>query len=189
MGNVLCFVYNEMADFEATLVLHLVRTRGKRRIVTIAYDREPVRSQAGLTYLPDATLGEALEMDEVEALILPGGPIGEQRPELTELIRKIHGEGGLLAAICFAPQFLGRAGILDDHSFTTSCSEENIEGLGVLDPFPRRNFVDRRVVRDANVLTAQGRAFVDFAFGVCDYLHAFDSPAKMEAMHRDIKAD
>ena len=65
MGTIICFVYDEMADFEITLALHLIRTRGKREVVTVGYERTPVKSQAGLTYVPDATLSDALEMQGV----------------------------------------------------------------------------------------------------------------------------
>ena len=106
------------------------------------------------------------DLRDVEALILPGGPIRPQRDELTQLICKIDAEKKLLAAICFGPQYLGRAGILDQHRFTTSCSEETIQSLGVSDPYPRKNYVEARVVRDEHVITAKGSAFVDFAFAI-----------------------
>lgn len=83
--------------------------------------------------------------------------------------------GKLVAAICFAPQFLGRAGVLDKHKYTTSCSAEKIKQLGVKDPYNRDNFVAERTVIDGNVITAQGYAFVDFAACVCRYLNIFES--------------
>lgn len=66
--------------------------------------------------------------------------------------------------------YLGRAGILKNYKFTTSCSIERIHELNVDDPFPRENYVDQRVVRDGHIITAKGRAFVDYAFEVFNYL-------------------
>jgi len=189
MGKILCFFYDQMADFEVTLALHLINTRSKQDIVTIGYEIAPVKSQAGFTYLPDMTVTDALQIQAIEALIIPGGPIGEQRPEISDLIQKIYHERKLVAAICFGPQFLGRAGILDKHHFTTSCPEEKIKSLGVPDPFPRHNFVNQRVVRDGNVLTAQGRAFVDFAFAICDWLRVFENTAAMDELQKEYKAN
>ena len=185
MGSVLCFVYDQMADFEVTLALHLLRTRGKREVVSVGYNREPKKGQGGLSCLPEISITDAMKMSDVDALIIPGGPIGDQKPEITDLIRKVYGEGKLVAAICFGPQYLGRAGILDKHRFTTSCSVENIQSLGVADPFPRQNYIDQRVVLDVNVLTAQGRAFVDFALAICDYLNVFSKKEKMESLRKD----
>ena len=173
LDKILCFVSDEMADFEITLVIHILRAIGNREIVTVGYDLAPVVSQSGFTYLPHRTLAQAIDLPEVEALIIPGGPIRSQRDELTKLILKIHNEKKLLAAICFGPQYLGRAGILNHHRYTTSCSEDTIQSLQVDDPFPRHNYVEKRVVRDEHVITAKGGAFVDFAFAIFDYLHIY----------------
>jgi putative intracellular protease/amidase len=173
MNKVLCFVSEEMADFEITLVLHLLKAIGGREIAAVGYDLSPVVSQSGLTFLPNQTLRQAFDLEGVEALILPGGPIRPQRDDLTHLIQHLDREKKLLAAICFAPQYLGRAGILDHHRFTTSCSEDTIKSLQVPDPYPRHNFVEDRVVCDRHVITAKGSAFVDFAFAVCDYLDIY----------------
>lgn len=187
MGIILCLVTPEFADFEITLVLHKIRNVGTRRVLTVGYDKQPVVSESGLTYLPDLTLREAIELQDAEGLLIPGGPIREQPEELTGLIRKLDGQKKLLAAICNGPQYLGRAGILDQRAFTTSCSEERIMKLGVEDPFPRRNQVAKRVVQDGHVITAQGRAFVDYAFAVFDYLGVYrGKEADQAQLYKDI---
>ncbi len=187
MGTVLCVITEDFADFEITLALHKIRNVGKRHVVTVGYAREAVTSESGLTYLPDITVAEALELEDIEGLLIPGGPIREQRTELTELIRKLNREEKLLAAICNGPQYLGRSGILDNRSFTTSCSVERIGKLGVADPFPRNNFIEKRVVRDGHVITAQGRAFVDYAFAVYDYLGIYAGKEEEQAqLYKDV---
>lgn len=65
--------------------------------------------------------------------------------------------------------------LLHDYRFTTSCSEEKIRSLGMEDPFYRPNYVEARTVRDRNLITAKGYAFVDFAMAVCDYLQIFEN--------------
>jgi len=187
MSSILCFVANDMADFEVTLVMHVLRAVGKREIVAVGNDLSPVVSQAGFTYLPQLTPGQAFSLAGVEALILPGGPIRSQGDDLNRLIGKLNSENKLLAAICFGPQHLGRAGILDDRRYTTSCSEATIKSLQVPDPFPRRNYVEARVVRDGNVITSKGGAFVDFAFAVFDYLDIFSGrTAEKERLYNEI---
>ena len=145
MNKILCYVSDEMADFEITLAFHLLKAKGNREIVSVGCNLSPIVSQSGLTYLPNKTLTQAMDLPGVEAFIIPGGPIRPQPEGLTELIQKIHAQNKLLAAICFGPQYLGRAGVLDDHRFTTSCSIETIQSLQVPDPYPRYNYCRFRI--------------------------------------------
>ena len=173
MGKVLCYVYDEMADFETTLCTHILGMYGKKEIVAIAYSKDVVTSKPGMTYYPKATVLEALEYDDVEALIIPGGWNREQKDELTRLIQKLYGENKLIAAICAAPQFLARAGLLEKHKYTTTLTAEYMVQLGEKDDFPRDNYVKEKVVRDENIITAVGNAFVDFAVEVADWFKLF----------------
>jgi putative intracellular protease/amidase len=187
MSKILCFVSEDMADFEVTLVLHKLKNIGGRDIVAAGYTLDPISSESGIRYLPDMTLSDAFHIEQIEALIIPGGAIRPQQPSLTDLIRKLDTEKKLLAAICNGPQYLGRAGILAHRKFTTSCSPEKIAELGVNNPFPLQNFVDQRVVRDGHVITAKGRAFVDFAFEIFTYLHIYhENPSEQQRLLQDI---
>ena len=187
MSKILCFVSENMADFEITLVLHKLKQIGKRDIVAVGSTLGTITSESGLQYLPDTTLAQAFHLDDVEGLIIPGGPIQPQQPVLTDLIRKLDAEEKLLAAICNGPQYLGYAGILTHRKFTTSCSPEAIAELGVTDPFPRQNYLDQRVVRDGHVITAKGRAFVDFAFEIFTYLDIYQAnPQDQQRLFGDI---
>ena len=187
MKKILCFISDEFADFEITLVLNKIRGVGKRHVVTVGYNHELVVSESGLCYKPDLTLEEAVKLDEVEGLIIPGGPIRNQREELTKLILKLNQEKRMIAAVCNGPQYLGRAGILNKCKFTTSCSVEKIEELGVVDPFPRENYEENRAVTDRNIITAKGRAFVDFSFSIFDYLDIYEGQyTEKEKLFTDI---
>lgn len=175
MSSILCYIYPDMADFEVVVALHRLRNAGKRRIVTIAETMDAVVSQSGLRYVPDMTIAEAAALD-AEALIIPGGPINNEQNAILPLLRQLNAHGRLIAAICFGPQFLGRAGLLDGRRFTTSCTAQHIAAQGVADPFPRGNFADRLVVHDGNIITAQGHAFIDFAVEICRYLNVYATP-------------
>lgn len=168
MGKILCFVSEKYADFEVVLALHLLRDIGMREIVTIGVSRAPVTSYSGIRTIPDCTLEEAA-LSDTEALILPGGPLRKRDEQLSSVIQTLDGQNKLLAAICFGPQYLAQSGVLDTRRFTTSCTPTHIRKKRIADPFPRGNFVNERVVRDGHVITAQGHAFVDFAFAVLEY--------------------
>jgi putative intracellular protease/amidase len=185
--TILCFVAEDMADFEVTLALQILRNHGSREILTVGYERTPVVSQTGFTHLPQFTPAQCMDLPGIEAMIFPGGPIRPQREDLTRLIQKLDEEKKCLAAICFGPQYLGRARVLDRHPFTTSCSEQTIQSLGVADPYPRRNYVEARVVVDEHVITAKGSAFVDFAFAISDVLHVYEqNPGRRNNFYHEI---
>ncbi|MEI7025618.1 DJ-1/PfpI family protein [Paenibacillus sp. y28] len=188
MGKIICFIYDQMADFEITLAFHKIKQVGKKEVVPVSYDLNPVESESGIWYAPQATLAQAMAWTDMEALLIPGGPIGTQRPELTAFIQKFDREQRIIAAICNGPQFLGRAGVLDNRLFTTSCAVERIVQLGVADPFPRHNYVEQRVVRDGHILTAKGRAFVDFTQAVLEALHIYEGQEhELEKLIADIR--
>lgn len=175
MEKILCYIYEGMADFEISLLLHRLRNTGKREIVAVSEKKEPFTAQSGLHYTADKLISEITSIDEYEALIIPGGPIDNTQNEICPVIQQMIQADKLVAAICFAPQFLGRAGILSQYRFTTSCSAQKIRQLGVADPFYRENEVDVRCHTDRNVITAKGYAFVDFALAVCDTLQIFET--------------
>jgi putative intracellular protease/amidase len=175
MRKMLCFIYNDMADFELTLATHFVGLLAEREIVPIAYEKAAVAAKPGLLYFPKATVKEALEFEDIDGLIIPGGWNGEQRPELTELINRLDSENKLLAAICAGPQYLARAGVLDNHKYTTTLTVDALKGRGEEDFFPRENFLDLKVVRDRNVITAVGSSFIDFAVEIGDYLGVYEN--------------
>lgn len=183
--KILCYLYEGMADFEITLLLHRLRGTGRREIVTISESTEPVLAQSGLIYLPAERIEAISDIEEYEALIIPGGPINNEQNAICEIVRRMAANGKLVAAICFAPQFLGRAEILDEYIYTTSCSEEKIRQLGIKDPMPRKNYKEGRCVTDRNLITAKGYAFVDFAMAVCDYLGIYqDENMRYEQLGR-----
>ena len=186
---ILCYIYEGMADFEITLLLHRLRNTGKREIVTISERTEKITAQSGMAYLPDQRIADITDIAGIEALIIPGGPINNDQNEIIGLVQSMIGQQKLVASICFSPQFLGRAGVLDRYRFTTSCTAEKIVALGCRDPFNWSNYLDRRVVTDRNLITAKGYAFVDFAIAVADYLHIFkDDRQKYEQLGR-VKED
>jgi putative intracellular protease/amidase len=187
MGKIICFISEAFADFEITLAFHKIKNVGKKEVLSMGYNYEPIISESGLYYKPNLTVNEAMELEDIEGLIIPGGPIRNQQKELTELIIKLDQEEKMLAAICNGPQYLGRSGVLNRRNFTTSCSIERIYELGVENPFPRENYIDKRVVRDEHVITAKGRAFVDFSFEIFDYLDIYQGEyQEKEQLFKDI---
>jgi putative intracellular protease/amidase len=174
MGKILCFIYNDMADFELTFSCHVLGTCAKLEIVPISYEMDKVVSNPGIIYYPRYTVKEALKLEDVDGLIIPGGWNDEQRPELTELIQSLNSNNKLLAAICAGPQYLARAGVLKGKRYTTTLTPEYIQSKGIEDPFPRNGYIIKDIVRDGNLVTAVGSAFVEFGIEIADALNQFE---------------
>lgn len=188
MGRLLCFIYEGMVDFEMTLACHLV----DKELITISYESKIIRSKSGICYYPICTVKEALNYADIDGLIIPGGYNDEQRYELTELINKLNNHGKLLSAICAGPQYLARAGVLKGKKYTTTLTEDKLKEYFPLvteDPFPRDTYVNENVVRDTNIITAVGNAFVDFAIEIGDYFSNFKNEEEKKAYAKHYKGE
>jgi putative intracellular protease/amidase len=128
-------------------------------------------------------------MDELEGIIIPGGGRLEHSPELTELIQHMNADYKLLAATGKGVLHLAWACVLAGKRYTTDYSEQHVRQSGMPDPFNWANYLDCDVVRDDNVVTAKGCAFIDFAMEVADYLHVFADPAEKQRLANCFKCN
>src|SRR5688500_4499592 len=69
-------VFDGFADWEPAYALAELRRWGKRTVVVIGFDDNPVVSMGGLRVVPDRALPN-VEASDVELLILPGGDLWE----------------------------------------------------------------------------------------------------------------
>ena len=189
MGALLCYLYNGMLDYEINLAMYVVGEVGKKEIVTIAGSLRSVATSWNVQYLPRKIVNEALFMDELEGILIPGGGRVEHSPELTELIQHMNADYKLLAATGKGVLHLAWAGVLAGKRFTTDYSEQHVRQSGMPDPFNWANYLDRDVVRDDNVVTAKGCAFIDFAMEVADYLHVFADAAQKQRLANCFKCN
>ena len=80
MKTILCYLYESMADFEITLLLHRLKNTGSCRILSISESLDPVLAQSGLRYVPEALIKDMEgRLEEAVALIIPGGPINNSQ--------------------------------------------------------------------------------------------------------------
>jgi len=106
----------------------------------------------GHTLTPDLLLSEA-DVSKYEAVIFVGGSGAKEffdDPTAHELARAAAGQGKLVCAICIAPSTLANAGVLKGTKATCFPSEKaNLVAKGA-------RVVEKGVVRDGNVITADG---------------------------------
>lgn len=189
MEKVLVYIYDGMADYEISLLVHFLGADCGKEIVTIS-DKKVVRNKAGMLFESHYRTNEVNVDDNIEGIIIPGGWRKELDYHLIRLLQELNVKNKLLAAICAAPWMLAKAGILNDVVYTTSISrwqQQDIDFYGFEDPFPRERFQDKRVVRDRNIITAKGIAFIDFAIEVCDYFRLFKDVSEKEELVNELK--
>ncbi|BAY36451.1 ThiJ/PfpI domain-containing protein [Nostoc sp. NIES-2111] len=122
---------------------------------------EPIRSDRGLTFLPDTTFAQAPNLD---VLFVPGGPGINAKLEDKNFLDflKTQGEQArYVTSVCTGSLLLAAAGLLDGYRATTHwLSFELLAMLGV-------EAVKQRIVIDRNRITGGGvTAGIDFGLAI-----------------------
>jgi cyclohexyl-isocyanide hydratase len=137
----------------------------RTRVHLLAQTLEPVRSERGLTIVPDMRFEDAPPLD---VLFVPGGrginPLMEDQPFL-DFLRRQGEQARYVTSVCTGSLLLGAAGLLTVYRATTHWQSLDLLGmLGV-------EVVKERVVRDRNRITGGGvTAGIDFALAVASDL-------------------
>ena len=131
------------------------------RVHLVASTLDPVRSEWGLTILPDATFADAPTLD---VLCVPGGWGVNGRLDDEELLDflRVRGERArYITSVCSGSLLLGAAGLLRGYRATTHWLS-----LDLL-PLLGAESVRQRVVRDRNRVTGAGvTAGIDFGLAL-----------------------
>lgn len=121
-------------------------------------DRQPVRSDRGLSILPTATFDDCPLLD---VICVPGGPgqIALMSDEETlNFLRRQADQAQWVTSVCTGSLVLGAAGLLEGYRATSHWS--SIDQLALLGAEP----VNQRVVRDRNRISGAGvTSGIDFA--------------------------
>ena len=123
-----------------------------------------VVSAGGLRVSP-ALAVEAIDPAGIDALVLNGGTAWSvpDAPELGDLLRAVHAQGGLVAGICDGTLALARAGLLDRVRHTANAADAlrptGYAGAAFYQDSPS-------AVSDGRIITAPGTAPVSFMAAV-----------------------
>lgn len=155
-------IYDDYAHFEVDLVGWI--KSNEHEIVTVSLNNEEVRSAEGFYVRAQKRLNE-LRPSEVELFIVAGGNaitiLGND--ELRSFLKELNEQKKWIASICYGPLVLADAGILIGREFTTSVTED----LELFDNFAGGTFKNQTVVIDDNIITATGKAYVEFSIAIC----------------------
>ncbi|HEY4301232.1 MAG TPA: DJ-1/PfpI family protein [Candidatus Didemnitutus sp.] len=162
----------ELLDFSGPCEVFFAAGRHRLfNVYLVGLDRRPVRTQGGVTVLPDYTLGDCPRPD---VTVVPGGnmqPV-EGRADVLEWVRHNTSDGQVMLSVCTGAFVLAEAGLLDGLSATTH--HFGYEEFARRYPKVR---VDRtaRYVDNGRVITAGGvSAGIDAALHVVERLAGHD---------------
>ena len=158
------FLAEGFEELEAIAPLDILRRAGVE-VRSVGVGGRTVTGSHGIAIECDISVDE-IDHEACEGVILPGGPGRAnlaKSPEALELLALVSQRGGMIAAICGAPEILGLHGFLEGkRACCFPGSEKDLLGAQVLyDP----------VVVDGNVITSRGAGTaILFALAIVEYL-------------------
>lgn len=142
---------NQYQELELWYPLLRLREAGAN-VLTVAPSAEQLYgSKLGYPVRADLAIGE-VEADQLDAVVIPGGFAPEnfrRTPAIVNLVRKVHEQGSLVAAICHAGWLLASAGLAKGRRVTcVPIIKDDVINAG-------GNYVDEPVVREGNLITSR----------------------------------
>jgi protease I len=137
---------------ELELWYPLLRLREEgANVIVVGPAEQTYASKLGYPVKPDFAVAD-VDPAALDAVIIPGGfaPEGMRRHKpMIDLVRKVHDQGSLVAAICHAGWMLASAGIARDRNVTcVAIIKDDVIHAG-------GKYVDQAVVRDGNIITSR----------------------------------
>lgn len=135
----------------------------------LASEKKVYTSEEGLQVIPDFTFKE-VQNEKYDCIILPGtlDPfVSLYDSRLISFLERVDTKRTMVAAISSSSMFLGKAGLLRSRYYTGGLYMELVEYFSFLET---GNFLHQPVVKDKNVITAIGFAYVEFSQTVLDIL-------------------
>jgi 4-methyl-5(b-hydroxyethyl)-thiazole monophosphate biosynthesis len=176
MAKVYSFFADGFEEVEALTPVDLLRRTGNDVVTVSIMGRKQIHGSHGILIEAD-TCFEDLDFDDGDLFILPGGGEGTQNlakfQPLTELLKKVYGEGKRVAAICAAPSVFGTLGFVNGKKATVY---PGMEGT-----LTGAEAVDQPVVTDGNVTTGHGPgAAFDFALELVKLMNGEQTAKKLK---------
>ena len=172
MKQAVFVVLDEYADWEGAYLSSMLNQTDDWEIKTASI-REHVSSIGGFRTVIDLNLAQI--SDDVDLLILIGGNswnIADKK--LKQLVKQRLVNNQPIGAICGAVDYLAKSGLLNNYKHTGNAAY-------LWDEFDdyknKQNFIEEQVVRDHNLVTANGTAALEFTSEVLKMIHFKDADA------------
>jgi putative intracellular protease/amidase len=175
MKKTAVLIYNQFCNFEIAPALEMLAI-AQKPITIFAKSLAPVRSEEGLTVLPEKAIDE-LVLEEYDSLLLPGAMDIREAIEddsILEFIKQFDGMS--IGAISIAPLLLLKAGLLEGKPFMAGVNPEDLaeegyssEDLALMKGWDEciKNPVQEGYIRSGNIVTSVCYGFLRWtlAFG------------------------
>ncbi|MBU5439128.1 DJ-1/PfpI family protein [Tissierella sp. MSJ-40] len=173
MKKTAILIYSQFCNFEFSVALEMLAMAGKS-ITIFAKSLSPLRSEEGLTVIPDKTISE-INIEEYDSLLLTGSAdIREAIEDETILafIKKFDGENFIIGAISIAPLLLVKTGMLNGKKFMAGINKEEIYEEGFSEEDLKQmigwddnieNPVPEGYIREGNIITSISYNFIKWA--------------------------
>lgn len=167
MQPILVLMATGFEEIELVAPIDILR-RLNFNVVTVGVESRRVEGSHGIIMESDMLLVD-VDASLYDAIILPGGPASwllRDTPAVLELVRQMHAEDKLVAAICAAPIALEAAGILSKRKVCCYPAPAVLDALKVV-----ADISDAPTVTHANIVTGRGPgAALEFGFAVATAL-------------------
>ena len=159
--NIALFYYDGFSEFEIVLVCLIFR---QHNLSFVALENREYKSEECQRFCVDQVLKD-VDVDSVDLLVIPGGDPASlvNNPELRSFVENLVARNKKVAGICGGASMLAGLGLLKGKRCTGLASGKDT-AIPSYQYFSESTFVDDHVVVDGNIITAQGQAYVEFAF-------------------------
>ncbi len=181
-------VFDGLADWEPAVTTVGIAESDRYELITVGFDRHPIKSMGGLRILPDIPLTE-LDPDRAALVMIPGGKLWETEPneDINPVLKECYDQGVLTAFICAATLIPARLGLTSGVRHTSNA----LSYLKTMFPDYRdeASYVDELAVTGGNLITASGLGSLEFAIEILRALDIYseeERQARYQAMKHGI---
>ncbi len=176
--KVALFYYDGFSEFEIVLACLIFR---RFELISVALENREYRSEECQRFCVDQAIRD-VDIDSIDMLIIPGGEPGllVDNLELKSFIENLVAKNKIVAGICGGASLLAGLGVLEGKKCTGLSSGRDPD-IPENQYFSGSIFLDDHVVVDGNLITAQGQAYVEFAFELARQMNLSEDEEEYQA--------
>jgi putative intracellular protease/amidase len=170
--------YADFSEFEVVLIGLIFR---QHDLIAIALENREYRSVENQRFCVDQVIKD-VDIDSIDLLVIPGGEpeLLVDNLELKNFVESLLTKNKKVAGVCGGAGVLAGLGLLKGKKCTGLSSGRN-PNTPEYQYFSEAIFLDDHVVVDGNIITAQGQAYVEFAFELARQMNLFEKEGDYEA--------
>jgi putative intracellular protease/amidase len=181
-------VFEGLADWEPALTAVALTESDRYELITVGFDRHPVKTMGGLRILPDVPLTE-IDPDRAALVLIPGGKAWETEPNenINPILKDCYSQGAVTAFICAATLIPARLGWTAGVRHTSNALAY-LKSM-VPDYRDEASYVDELAVTGGNMITASGLGYLEFTIEICRALDIYseeERQARYQAMKHGV---